>query len=268
MVTLEGKLRIGASGYSYPDWTGVFYPKGLPQRDFLKYYATQFPVVEINATYYRIPPPKSFEIMAAKTPSHFMFVVKGHQDMTHHYSRDRSVYASFLDAVRPLEDAGKFDGVLLQFPFAFRNEPRERDHLAFLRESLPGMRVWVEFRHESWSKKSVMEYLRSLSLGYCSVDEPRLPGLMPPVAVATGDTGYVRFHGRNAATWWNGGHRRYDWEYTESELGEWLDRIRQLAAETDKTYVFFNNCYMGRAVKSARLLRRMLGLETELTLGL
>jgi len=87
-------------------------------------------------------------------------------------------------------------------------------------------------------------------------------------ACATGDTGYVRFHGRNAATWWNGGHRRYDWEYTESELGEWLDRIRQLAAETDKTYVFFNNCYMGRAVKSARLLRRMLGLETELTLGL
>ena len=158
MVNLERKLCIGASGYSYPDWTGAFYPKGLPQRDFLKYYASQFPVVEVNATYYRIPPPRSFEIMAAKTPPGFMFVVKGHQDMTHRYSRDPSVYASFLEAIQPLETAGKFDGVLLQFPFAFRNDIKERDHLAFLRASLPGMRVWVEFRHESWSKKSVMEY--------------------------------------------------------------------------------------------------------------
>lgn len=268
MVSLEGKLRIGASGYSYPDWTGAFYPKGLPQRDFLKYYASRFPVVEVNATYYRIPPARSFEIMATRTPPHFVFVVKGHQDMTHKRSRDRAVYSAFLEAIRPLEVAGKFDGVLLQFPFAFHNDASERDHLAFLREALPGMRVWVEFRHESWAKKSVMEYLRSLSLGYCSVDEPRLPGLMPPVAVATTDSGYVRFHGRNAATWWNGGHRRYDWEYSEAELNEWLDRIRQLASETDRTYVFFNNCYMGRAVKSARLLRRLLGLETELELGL
>jgi uncharacterized protein YecE (DUF72 family) len=268
MANLERKLRIGASGYSYPDWTGSFYPKGLPARDFLKYYATQFPVVEVNATYYRIPPPRSFEIMAAKTPPQFVFVVKAHQDMTHRRTRDLSVYRTFLEAIRPLAVAKKFDGVLLQFPFGFRNEGPERDHLAFVREALPGMRLWVEFRHESWSKKSVVEYLRGLSLGFCSVDEPRLAGLMPPVALATTDTGYVRFHGRNAATWWEGGHRRYDWEYTADELTEWLDRIRQLAAETDRTYVFFNNCYMGRAVKSARLLRRLLGLEGELELGL
>ena len=62
MVSIEQKLRIGASGYSYPDWTGAFYPKGLPQRDFLRYYANRFPVVEVNATYYRIPSARSFEI--------------------------------------------------------------------------------------------------------------------------------------------------------------------------------------------------------------
>jgi len=268
MVNLERKLWIGASGYSYPDWMGSFYPKGLAQRDFLKYYATRFPVVEVNVTYYRIPPPRTFEIMAAKTPPQFVFVVKAHQDMTHRRTRDPSVYATFLEAIRPLEEARKFDGVLLQFPFGFRNEDKERAHLAFLRESLPGMRLWAEFRHESWSQKPVMDYLRSLSVGFCSVDEPRLPGLMPPVAVATTDTGYVRFHGRNAETWWEGGHRRYDWDYTQDELTEWLDRIRQLAAETDRTYVFFNNCYMGRAVKSAQILRRLLGLDAELDLGL
>ena len=266
-MNLERKLRIGASGYSYEDWVGPVYPKGLAKADFLRFYAAKFPVVEVNATYYRIPPPGSFETMARKTPPGFVFVVKAHEDMTHRRIQDSSLYATFLAAIRPLQEAGKFDGVLLQFPFSFRNGSQERGHLAFLREALPGMRLWAEFRHESWSAIPTFEYLRELSLGFCSVDEPRLPGLMPSVAVATTDTGYVRFHGRNAATWWQGGHERYDWDYSPPELSEWLDRLRQLAAETDRTYVFFNNCYMGRAVKSARILRRLLGLENELDLG-
>lgn len=264
---LNHKLCIGASGYSYDDWVGSFYPRGTPRSDFIKFYASKFSVVEVNATYYRIPPPRNFAAMAQKTPPHFQFVVKAHQDMTHNQSREQSLYHSFLDAVQPLRDAGKFEGVLLQFPFSFRNETRTRSHLAFLRQQLPGMRLWAEFRHESWATPPVLEYLRRLSLGFCAVDEPALPGLMPPMAPATTDTGYVRFHGRNAATWWGGGHQRYDWEYTPGELTEWLDRIRALASETDRTFIFFNNCYMGRAVKSARILQRLLGIPTELDLG-
>jgi uncharacterized protein YecE (DUF72 family) len=261
-------LLIGASGYQYDDWIGPFYPKGLPRSDFLRFYATKFPVVEINATYYRIPPPRSFAAMASKVPEGFRFVVKANQDMTHRGSRERSLYRSFRDAIRPLEEAGAFDGVLLQFPWGFRNESRPRAHLSFLRESLPGMRLWAEFRHESWNRDAVFAYLRQLDIGYCAVDEPALPGLMPGRVEATSDTGYVRFHGRNAATWWGGGHERYDWEYTAEELQEWLERIRTLASRTDRTYVFFNNCYMGRAVKSARILQRLMGMETELDLGL
>jgi uncharacterized protein YecE (DUF72 family) len=260
---LGDKLVIGASGYSYDDWVGSFYPKGLAKSDFLRFYASRFPAVEVNATYYRIPPPRSFAAMAAKSPPGFLFIVKAHQDMTHHRSRERSLYAAFLDAVQPLRDAGKFDGVLLQFPFAFRNQASGRAHLALLRDRLPGMRLWAEFRHRSWAEPAVLRFLRDRDIGYCSVDEPQLPGLMPPVAAATTDTGYIRFHGRNAATWWGGGHERYDWDYTAEELSEWLDRIRTLAGETDRTYVFFNNCYMGRAVKSAGLLRRLLGLDTD-----
>jgi uncharacterized protein YecE (DUF72 family) len=260
------KLLIGASGYSYDDWVGSFYPKGTPKREFLRYYASKFPVVELNATYYRIPPPRSFEIMARKAPPGFLFIVKANQDMTHHRSRERSLFTTFLEAVQPLRDAGKFDGVLLQFPFSFKNETSSRSHLALLRERLPGMRLWAEFRHRSWSEKPVLDYLRRLSIGFCAVDEPRLPGLMPPVAAATTDTGYVRFHGRNAATWWGGGHERYDWEYSAEELSEWLEKIRHIATDTERAYIFFNNCYMGRAVKSAGILRRLLGLETELDL--
>ncbi len=264
---LESKLWIGASGYSYDDWVGPFYPKGLAKSDFLPYYATKFPVTEVNATYYRIPPPRSFEAMARRSPRDFLFVIKAHQDMTHHGSREKGLYTTFLDAIEPLRAAGKFDGVLLQFPFGFKNETRSRGHVAFLREALPGMRLWAEFRHDSWNQAPVLEFLKRLSVGYCAVDEPALPGLMPPVAAATTDTGYIRFHGRNAATWFGGGHERYDWDYSAEELSEWLDRIRTIANQTERTYVFFNNCYMGRAVKSARILQKLLGLQTDLDLG-
>ncbi len=264
---LRTRLLIGASGYSFDDWVGPVYPKGTPRSEFLARYARMFPVVEINATYYRIPPARSFESMARKAPRDFLFTVKAHQEMTHGQSREAALYRTFLDAIQPLRAAGKFEGVLLQFPFAFRNEPRHRAHLGFLREALPEMRLWAEFRHASWNQEPVFDYLKRLDLGFCGVDEPALQGLMPPVAAATTDTGYVRFHGRNQATWWQGGHERYDWDYSSEELSEWLDRIRKLAAGTRRTYVFFNNCYMGRAVKSARILQRLLGFPTEPDLG-
>ena len=264
---LKEKIWIGASGYSYDDWVGPFYPKGTAKADFLEYYASKFPVVEVNATYYRIPPPRTFEAMARKTPPDFLFIVKANQDMTHNLSREKSLYSGYLEAIEPLRDAGKFDGILLQFPFAFKNEARNRSHLAFLRESLSGVRLWAEFRHESWGHQPVLDFLRRLDLGYCAVDEPRIAGLMPGLAAATTDTGYIRFHGRNAATWWGGGHERYDWVYTVGELAEWTDRIREIAAETKRTYIFFNNCHRGRAPKSAQILRRVLGLPAELDLG-
>ncbi len=263
---LQEALWVGTSGYSFEDWVGPFYPKRLKRNEHLAFYATHFPVVEINATYYRIPPRRSFEAMAERTPRGFLFVAKANEEMTHRMSRREELYATYLDAIEPLRLADKFDGVLLQFPFGFRNEPRTRSHLAFLRTALPGMRLWAEFRHESWNRNPVFEYLRRLDIGYCAVDEPRLAGLMPDVSHLTNDTGYVRFHGRNEATWWGGGHERYNWEYSEAELSEWTDRIRSLADQADRTYIFFNNCYMGRAVKSARILRKLLGLETDLEL--
>lgn len=264
---LETKLRIGTSGYVFDDWVGPFYPKGLARAQFLPFYARHFPVVEINATYYRIPPPRTMAVLAARTPPEFRFVVKAHRSMTHEASRDEAVYRAFEQTLLPLRESGKLDGVLAQFPFGVKNTAAARAHLTFLRERLADAPLWAEFRHASWDRPAVHEFLRRTGTGYCAVDEPRLDGLMPGTCVATTPLGYVRFHGRNAATWWGGGHERYDWNYAEEELGEWLDRIRDLAARTDRTYVFFNNCYMGRAVRGARLLRRLLGLPTELDLG-
>jgi uncharacterized protein YecE (DUF72 family) len=266
---LEARIKIGTSGYVFDDWVGPFYPPRLPRADFLRFYAQEFSVVEVNATYYRIPPPRTMAAMVRKTPAGFRFVIKANQEMTHRGSRDPDLYRRFEDTVAPARDAGKLDGVLLQFPFRVKNDAISRRHLAFLRDALPSSPVWAEFRHASWNHPPVFEFLRDHDIGYCAVDEPDLENLMPGVCTATTDRGYVRFHGRNAADWWGSdGHRRYDWEYTENELGEWLERIRDLAHSTRSTYVFFNNCYMGRAVKGARLLRKLLGMQGKLDLGL
>jgi len=123
------------------------------------------------------------------------------------------------------------------------------------------MRLWAEFRHESWNRPPVFEYLRRLDLGYCAVDEPELPGLMPGTAAATTDTGYVRFHGRNAKTWnirSEKSSERFDWMYSEAELGEWVEELGRLAREADDVYAMFNNNRDDFAPRSAAILRGLL----------
>src|SRR5258707_4146087 len=115
-----GEVRVGTSGYSFPDWVGPFYPPGTRSGDFLSYYSRHFDVVEVNSTYYRIPHSSVIEKMERKTPGDFHFVVKLHQSMTHEGDLDSSNVRHFLEAIAPLENAGKYDGLLAQFPWAFR----------------------------------------------------------------------------------------------------------------------------------------------------
>jgi len=287
-------ILLGTSGYSYPDWYGVFYPPGLERAKQLDYYVRQFNTVEVNSTYYRIPPPSTFAAMERKSPADFEFVVKAHQEMTHKQTHDPEVYEAFQAAMGPLRSARKLSGVLAQFPQAFhRSEDNER-FLVEMQERLEGSPLFVEFRHNSWMHEDVFEFLERASLGYVSVDEPSLPGLLPPVARATGPLAYVRFHGRNAKSWYadgNGGLTaarsrapketashpratarepvprqrdrqllRYDYLYSEAELKEWADKIRELNQKTQKTFVFFNNCHAGQAATSAKLMRKLLDM--------
>jgi len=201
-------ILIGTSGYSFPDWVGPFYPPGTDRRQMLDYYAHEFRAVEVNSTYYRIPPPSTIDAMERKTPPGFEFVVKVHHDMTHERSLDPDLYRSFTRAVDPLRMAGKLSGVLAQFPYAFRRSPENQSFLVEMKRRLPDAPLFVEFRHASWIRDDLFPWLEEHGLGYVSVDEPELPGLVPPVARATGDVGYVRFHGRNKANWWGAGEGR------------------------------------------------------------
>lgn len=254
-----GSILVGTSGYSFADWVGPFYPPGTKSGDYLNFYARHFGGVEVNSTYYRIPNPRVLSLMEQKTPAGFRFVVKLNHAMTHESSTDEALYREFRAVLQPLKDAGKYDGLLAQFPWGFKRTDENKSHLEALRALLPDEPLWVEFRHDSWMHPRLPEWLRERTLGYCAVDEPRLPGLVPPVTHLTTDSAYVRLHGRNEATWWGrGGGDRYDYDYAERELAEWVDRIRQLAEKAKQTYVFFNNCHAGQAARNAKLMEELL----------
>lgn len=273
----EPSMFVGTSGYSFADWVGPFYPRGTKSGDFLDYYARHFPCVEVNSTYYGIPQPRVMEQMQRKTPERFRFIVKLNQAMTHERASEPALYARFLEVVQPLKDAGKYHGLLAQFPWAFRRDERAKAHLDLLRERLPGEPLWVEFRHASWMHPQLPAWLAERDLGYCAVDEPALPGLVPPVTHVTNGVGYVRFHGRNATHWWGSSTRqatpaagaaterparreqlRYDYDYSERELSEWVTRVNELAKQAKQTYLFFNNCHAGQAARNAKLMEELL----------
>lgn len=251
-------IRIGTAGFSYRDWLGPFYPRGLAQGEWLAYYARQFSTVELNVTFYRLPSTATLAAWIDRTPADFVFAVKAFRGLTH--ERQATDFASFVAAVKPLAEAGKLACVLAQFPQSFRRTPQNEAYLARLREGLGALPAAVEFRHAEWVSEDVFERLRQLKLGLACVDEPPLRGLMPPVEVATGPVAYVRLHGRNAPQWhqheeaW----QRYDYLYSDEELGEWLTRLRKLEAQAAQTLVYFNNTPRAQAIENARELRAML----------
>lgn len=251
-------IQIGTSGYSFESWRGIFYPFHLGREHWLMFYARYFNVVEINATFYRILPSMAFQSMADKTPGDFGFVVKANRATTHD-GRDAEVADRFRQAIRPLIEAGKFEGVLAQFPWSFRNTPAHRAYVQACRDRMGELPYFVEFRHRSWLHPEVHRLLQRHRIGLVCVDEPSIGGMMPPVILTTTSIGYIRLHGRNAQTWWGPGPR-YDYFYSLRELRAWIEHAKALAAQTEKTFLFFNNCHVGQAVKNAQILQRMLDL--------
>lgn len=254
---------VGTSGFSYRDWRGPFYPEKMKPDDYLGYYQDRFGAVEINATYYGIPKPGVFEGMVAKTRPGFEFTVKANKATTHEHD-DRAVFQEFADAIEPLRDADRLSGVLAQFPWGFRNDATNRSYLAELAERYRDLPLFVEFRHNSWDREEVYDFIRRLGVLFVSVDEPQIGDMMPPVTQATGGMAYVRFHGRNETTWWGKTGDRYDYEYSESELGEWIDRVEDLEKSVWKIYAFFNNCHHGYAARNAEQFKNLLRKQGKL----
>ncbi len=257
------RILVGTSGYSFDDWIGRFYPVGIQKGKMLDYYKDHFPAVEINSTYYRIPHSTVFYHMAQKVPPDFEFIVKTHSSFTHDRAKADANFDLFFEAVKPLIDSGKLKGYLAQFPWSFRFSTANLNYIIDSKARFGNIPLFVEFRNAEWDRAEVYRILGENKIGICCVDEPQLEGLFPPRAIATTSIGYVRFHGRNDRDWWKPrpGSDRYNYDYKKEELADWLKMIDNMRRETEKIYLFFNNCHLGQAVKSAKMMMEMMQLE-------
>lgn len=254
-----GVALVGTSGYSYKDWIGPFYPQEIGKSDFVSYYSHEFPVVELNFSYYRQPDAHMIERLVEKTPQHFTFSLKAHRSITHEVTREYPEdIAQFKEGIRPLLEHSKLGAVLFQFPYSFHYTSETRKYLYEVCTSFEGLPRAVEFRNREWQQARVTDQLRSLGICLVSVDEPNLPNLLRPSDAVTADFAYVRFHGRNKTNWWGGDNTtRYDYLYSENELAEWLPRIQKFIEQCSVLYIFFNNHSRGKAVVNARMLSSM-----------
>ncbi|NOY88255.1 MAG: DUF72 domain-containing protein [FCB group bacterium] len=253
-------IRVGTSGYSFNDWVGKFYPENIAKGKMLDFYAQYFHTVEINSTYYRIPHPVVFTNMLKKVPDNFDFMIKVPGSFTHRRTNLENDAISFVEAIKPVVEAGKLAGVLAQFPYSFKFNKSTSDYIKTCHDYFPSYPLFVEFRHNSWVNRTMYEALKKEGIGYVCVDEPELDGLLKPDAFATTDTAYIRLHGRNKEHWWEGGALRYDYNYSLKELKNWRDKTLKLKVKVKKMYVFFNNCHHGQAAKNALEFMQLLGI--------
>jgi len=203
--------------------------------------------------------------MAEKTPENFEFWVKIPGEATHGDGDFTGAVRQFLSVIQPLREAGKLCGFLAQFPQSFHRNGMNLDRVEKLHSTVgsDGM-LAVEFRHDGWIADETFEFFERHGVVYVAVDLPTLPGLPGAVIRSTAPVSYIRLHGRNSRAWHNPKlGDRYDYEYTVDELKEWLPRIQQLDERRSSTYIFFNNCHAGQAVKNARMLRQLLESELE-----
>ncbi len=228
----------------------------------LDFYVQHFDVVEVNSSYYRIPHPKVFENMEKKTPPDFQFFIKVHKNVTHDRKDLVETVDAFRNSVAPITEAGKLRGILLQFPYSFRWSKANKGYLMQAMHLLSEFKIYVEFRNRTWIREELLDLFNAAKFHLCSTDGPQLQALPHPDLYDTANRVYVRFHGRNAEQWWNGGQLRYDYLYSKNELKEWIDKIRRCKTKPEHIHLLFNNCHMAKAVQNAKMMKEL--IEDEL----
>jgi uncharacterized protein YecE (DUF72 family) len=274
-------IRVGPAGWAYPDSPGRVYPAGAPKRfDPLAYLAHFFDTIEINASFYAPPAPRTCRSWARRVDANpaFRFTAKLWQRFTHGVKTfgraaapppgafepwTRAEVAAVGEGLEALREEGRLGAVLAQFPWSFRAGPESRERLARLAEAFAGWPLVVELRHGSWAQREHALFLRQHGLGFCNLDQPVIGESLGPTAGATSGVGYVRLHGRRYDTWFEHGDdvaARYDYLYTAEELEPWIERIRRVASAeaVSDVYVITNNHYEGKGPANALMIRAML----------
>ncbi len=287
---------------SWTDRTLVEEADWYPQRtmsaeDRLRYYASQFPLTEIDSTYYAPPAERQVALWAERTPEGFRFDVKAYSLLTGHPTRPRSLWRDlregldpevaekrnvypkhlgpeamdeawrrFEAALRPMHEADKLGAVLFQYPPWFGPRRDNRAEVEALRERLPDYRISVEFRSPRWleserDRERTLGMLQDLGLVFVCVDAPAVSELPRLMAVTNPDLFMVRFHGRSDSTWNDtskSAAERFKYLYSDDELEEFVAPIAEHASEARETHLLMNNCYRDYSVRNAAQLRDLL----------
>lgn len=290
------RVRVGTASWTDPEFIKAgWYPDAVKSdaEGRLRYYAEHFPMVEVNATFYALPRHGTVQAWADRTPEGFRFHVKAHQVISGHasdparlpeplrelpYQADRrgrirtpsremrdAVIDALVEAVAPL--GPKLGAILLQLPPHVASGPDTRAEVSRIIERIRPLRTAVEFRHVSWAdpgeREQAVQMLGDRDAAWVCVDAPRIdvPSAMPPIVEVTcPELAYLRLHGRNADTWQ--GSRtvaeRFDWKYSDEELGEWIAPVIDMAERAQEVAVVFNNNHGDFALRSATRFGEML----------
>jgi uncharacterized protein YecE (DUF72 family) len=289
-----GQVQVGTA--SWTDRTllesGWYPPEADTPERRLRYYARQFGLVEVDATYYALPAEQTAAGWATRTPAGFTFDVKAFSLFTQHPTRvaalpkdlrpaaektgqDRvylkdvdpavvgEAWQRFLSALEPLRQAGKLGAILLQFPPWFPISRSRKDYILACAQRVAPRRVCVEFRNHTWmtpdNQRETLDFLAGHQLPYVCADMPQgYRDSIPPVLAATSELAVVRLHGHSEKWESKDIHERFGYRYTDGELSGWAPRIAALARDAQDTHVLFNNCYRDYAQANASQLAGLL----------
>jgi uncharacterized protein YecE (DUF72 family) len=286
-----GRVLVGTA--SWTDKSLVksgWYPKASSSaEERLRYYSSQFPLVEVDSSYYFLPSEKNSELWAERTPKSFTFNVKAFSLLTQHPTKPQAlkdvvntdtkrnlypkdiddavvdkVWDMFLDGLEPLRAEGKLGLLLFQFPPWFHVGKKGRDYILSCARRVAPDRICVEFRNKTWmseeNRSKTLEFLEGHGLPYVCVDMPQgFVSSIPPVVAATADHAVIRFHGHNDAEWESKSvQRRFKYLYSKEELETWGPRIKELSSQAETTHVLMNNCYRDYAQQNAKELAELL----------
>jgi uncharacterized protein YecE (DUF72 family) len=294
-----GRILVGTA--SWTDRTLLasgWYPREVKTAEQrLAYYASRFPLVEVDSTYYSPPAEQTVLAWRDRTPGDFTFNVKAFSLLTQHPTRPDSVYKDlrpaleeaagskknayrrdldagvvdqvwerFLAALQPLHDAGKLGAVLFQFPQWFPISRANKRYLLECRDRCGTIPMCVEFRNHTWmrdeNQSETLDFLAEHKLPYVCVDMPQgYPSSIPPTLAVTAEPAVMRFHGHSTKWESKDIHERFGYHYSEGELGEWASKLRDLAGQAGTTHVLMNNCYRDYAQTNARQLIDLLDGE-------
>jgi len=290
-----GQIRVGTAGWTDRSLidSGWYPAEASDPEKRLKYYASQFPLVEVDSAYYALPAERTAAAWAERTPAGFIFNVKAYSLFTQHPTPVRSLptdlreaagkagkervylkdvdpevtseaWDRFLAALEPLRLAGKLGAILLQFPPWFPISRANKQYIVACAERVAPRRVCVEFRNRTWmtedNQKETLDFLSGHGLPYVCVDEPQgYPNSIPPVLATTSDLSVVRLHGHSDHWESKDIQERFRYRYSDEELRRWSGNVQQLAENASETHVVFNNCYRDYAQVNGHRLAELLG---------